>query len=254
MSGYGDLGAMAFENPSRLRTRALRARKVARSRAKKQTVRRLQGRVPAHRIGRGKTADHRKANRRKYAALVITSWSAGQPQEAVKALILASNNGSSARKVSGYGLKRLPQDQHTPWKEFIRQSKPYVPSRRRTGRRRTSLPGVFVKGGRAAPFGKRAIVPGVWGIGASQKPGFTFPASHFQSTSASQAQIEQEVAAMEAEDVSSYVPSPLTTMGGIFGSIFGQDELLDENSDDGDIKKAAVVAALGLAYYLYKRQ
>ena len=254
MSEYGDLGAMVFENPSKLRTRALRARKATRLRAKKRTIRRLQGRVPAHRIGRGKNAAHRKANRKKYATLVITAWSAGQPNEAVKALILASNNGSSPRKVAAFGLKRLPQEQHAAWQEFIKQSKPYVPSRRRRARVRSSLPGVFLKGGRAAPHGKRAIAPGVWDTAAARKAGITFPEKHFQSTSAHQAQIEAEVAAMEAEDPSSYVPSPVATMGSIFGSVFGQDELLDEGSEDDNMKKAAIVAAIALAVYLYKRR
>ena len=256
---YGNFGAMAFENPSLKSARALRTLKLKRKSklrrvARKSTVNRLQGQTPAHRIGRGNDARTRKSNRAKYAALVLSSWKANQPEQAIKGLILATNNQSSPRKILAYGMKRLPQDQHGPWAEFIKQAKPYVPGKRKKARSARSIPGVFYK--QAAPHGRnRQIAPGILA-----KPGVPYdpttpaylhmPAEHFRSTSADQLQAEQEIAALEAEDSLSLIPGQEATLSGVFGTLFGADELLDEGESDA-LRRNATILAVAVAGLIY---
>ena len=259
---YGNFGAMAFENPSLRSARTQRARKIARKSnvrkaARKSTVRRLQGGTPAHRIGRGRDTRSRKSNRAKYAALTLSAWKSGQPEKAIKALILATNNQSSPRKIRAYGLKRLSPEQHGPWNEFIKQAKPYVPSKRKKARAARSIPGVFFK--QAAPHGRnRQIAPGILA-----KPGVPYnpstpgylqmPEQHFTSTSADQLQAEQEIAALEAEDPLSTIPGQEATLSGVFGTLFGADELLDEGESDS-VTRAAIVTGLAIgALLVYRR-
>jgi hypothetical protein len=256
---YGSFGAMAFENPSLRTVRTQRARTLARKTkvrkaSRKSTVRRLQGGTPAHRIGRGQDSRSRKSNRSKYAALALSAWKSGQPEQAIKALILATNNQSSPRKVFAYGVKRLPQDQHRPWAEFIKQAKPYVPGKRKRARSARSIPGVFFK--QAAPHGRnRQIAPGIL-----VKPGVPFnpttpgylqmPEQHFTSTSADQLQAEQEIAALEAEDPLSTIPGQEATLSGVFGTLFGADELLDEAESD-NLRRNATIFVLAVGGLLW---
>jgi hypothetical protein len=268
MSGYGDFGAMAFENPRRLRTRAHRARKALAAKRKADRARviaRHKGQVKRHHVGRGESPRHRHENRVKYANLTISSWQAGNPEEAVKALILASNNGSSPRRVRAFGLKRIPQEHHTSWVEFINKAAAYVPNRIRRGRKAQNLPGTFRKGGRAAPH-HRQVMPGVWRRTAATS-GSTGVA----------AQVSAQVAGPEFQSTSSIDSSPVSlpqvatatlagvydgVFGGVFDGVFGgvygeaevEDELLDEVAETEDGMKALiVVGAVAGAYYLAKR-
>jgi len=245
MSGYGDLGAMVFENPSRRRTRALRARSVGRM--GKRGAGRMGKKLAAHKVGRGKSAKMRRANRMKYATAALSEWQAGNTEDAAKSVILATNNGSSPMKILKFGLKRLPQENHQAWKEFIKATLPFVPKRGKQVPSIASMPGVFHKGGARTAHAAQAATPSAFDAGAAA------------------AAIGQSVLAPENIELSAVQPTAVLSgvfgdagvfgeIEGVFGNILEEDELLAEGSEDDMKKKAMIVGAIALTAYCLKKK